>query len=175
MTAKPVEEIDRVAIRFAGDSGDGIQLAGTRFTESTAIAGNDLATLPDFPAEIRAPAGTLAGVSGFQIHFAAEDIKTPADYPDVLVALNPAALRANVEDVRPGGMVIVNIDVFNKRNLERAGYTEDPLPALHDRFRVVEVPLAVVRARQVEVRRRVVAEPLEDRGIFVNTLLVKVL
>jgi 2-oxoglutarate ferredoxin oxidoreductase subunit alpha len=141
MTAKPVEEIDRVAIRFAGDSGDGMQLTGTKFTESTAISGNDLSTLPDFPAEIRAPAGTLAGVSGFQIHFAAMDIKTPADHPDVLVAMNPAALRANIEDVRPGGMVIVNVDVFGKRHLERAGYTEDPLPGLHDRFRVVEVPL----------------------------------
>jgi 2-oxoglutarate ferredoxin oxidoreductase subunit alpha len=141
MTAKPVEEIDRIAIRFAGDSGDGMQLTGTKFTESTAIAGNDLATLPDFPAEIRAPAGTLAGVSGFQIHFAALDIKTPADHPDVLVAMNPAALRPNIDDVRPGGMVIVNVDVFSKRHLERAGYTEDPLPGLHDRFRVVEVPL----------------------------------
>jgi 2-oxoglutarate ferredoxin oxidoreductase subunit alpha len=150
MTAKPVEEIDRVAIRFAGDSGDGMQLTGTKFTESTAIAGNDLSTLPDFPAEIRAPAGTLAGVSGFQIHFAAVDIKTPADHPDVLVAMNPAALRANVEDVRPGGMVIVNVDVFGKRHLERAGYTEDPLPALHDRFRVVEVPLTKLTRAALE-------------------------
>ncbi|MEN8182053.1 MAG: 2-oxoacid:acceptor oxidoreductase subunit alpha [Myxococcota bacterium] len=141
MPAKPVEEIERVAIRFAGDSGDGMQLTGTKFTESTAIAGNDLATLPDFPAEIRAPAGTLAGVSGFQIHFAALDIRTPADHPDVLVAMNPAALRANVEDVRRGGMVILNSDAFGARNLERAGYAEDPLPKLHDRFQVVEIPL----------------------------------
>jgi 2-oxoglutarate ferredoxin oxidoreductase subunit alpha len=141
LPAKPVEQIERIAIRFAGDSGDGMQLTGTKFTESTAVAGNDLATLPDFPAEIRAPAGTLAGVSGFQIHFAAEDIRTPADYPDVLVAMNPAALRANLDDVRPAGMVIVNVDAFTKRNLERAGYGSDPLPELSDRFRVADVPL----------------------------------
>src|SRR5262249_57821694 len=94
MSPKPIEEIDSVAIRFTGDSGDGMQLTGTKFTESTALAGNDLSPLPDFPAEIRAPAGTLAGVSGFQIHFSAHDIRTPADQPDVLVAFNPAALRA---------------------------------------------------------------------------------
>ncbi len=141
---KPVEELERVAIRFAGDSGDGMQLTGTRFTEATALAGNDLSTFPDFPAEIRAPAGTLAGVSGFQIHFASNDVRTPADRPDVLVALNPAALAANVEDVRPGGMVVVNRDAFSQKNLERAGYEEDPLPALQDRYRVVEVPLSTL-------------------------------
>lgn len=138
---KPVEELERVAIRFAGDSGDGIQVIGTKFTESTALAGNDLSTFPDFPAEIRAPAGTLAGVSGFQLHFAGERIRTPADQPDVLVALNPAALLANVEDVRPGGMVIVNSDAFTTKNMERAGYADDPRPGLGDRFRIVEVPL----------------------------------
>jgi 2-oxoglutarate/2-oxoacid ferredoxin oxidoreductase subunit alpha len=139
---KPVEELERVAIRFAGDSGDGIQLTGTKFTESTALAGNDLSTFPDFPAEIRAPAGSLAGVSGFQIHFASQDIKTPADQPDVLVAFNPAALRANVDDLRPHGMLIVNSDAFVAKNIERAGYTEeDPLAPLRDRFRVVDVPL----------------------------------
>jgi 2-oxoglutarate ferredoxin oxidoreductase subunit alpha len=139
---KPVEELDHVAIRFAGDSGDGIQLTGTKFTESTALAGNDLSTFPDFPAEIRAPAGSLAGVSGFQIHFASQDIKTPADQPDVLVAFNPAALRANVDDLRPHGMLIVNSDAFVAKNIERAGYTEeDPLAPLRDRFRVVDVPL----------------------------------
>jgi len=147
---KPVEEIERVAIRFSGDSGDGMQLTGTKFTESTALAGNDLSTLPDFPAEIRAPAGTLAGVSGFQIHFASHEIRTPADQPDVLVALNPAALRANVEDVRPHGMVIVNRDAFTKRNLERAGYEADPLPALRDRFRVVEIPLSTINREALQ-------------------------
>jgi 2-oxoglutarate/2-oxoacid ferredoxin oxidoreductase subunit alpha len=139
---KPVEELERVAIRFAGDSGDGIQLTGTKFTESTALAGNDLSTFPDFPAEIRAPAGSLAGVSGFQIHFASQDIRTPADQPDVLIAFNPAALRANVDDLRPNGMLVVNSDSFVAKNIERAGYAEeDPLARLRDRFRVVEVPL----------------------------------
>jgi 2-oxoglutarate ferredoxin oxidoreductase subunit alpha len=139
---KPVEELDHVAIRFAGDSGDGIQLTGTKFTESTALAGNDLSTFPDFPAEIRAPAGSLAGVSGFQIHFASRDIKTPADQPDVLVAFNPAALRANIDDLRPQGMLIVNADAFVAKNIERAGYTEeDPLAPLRDRFKVIEVPM----------------------------------
>ena len=147
---KPVEQVERVAIRFAGDSGDGMQLTGTKFTESTALAGNDLSTLPDFPAEIRAPAGTLAGVSGFQIHFASEDIRTPADQPDVLVALNPAALRANVEDVRSAGMVILNRDAFSTRNLERAGYTEDPLPALRERFTLVEIPISTMNREALQ-------------------------
>jgi 2-oxoglutarate ferredoxin oxidoreductase subunit alpha len=140
MAPKPTEQVDRVAIRFCGDSGDGMQLTGTKFTESTALAGNDLSTLPDFPAEIRAPAGTLAGVSGFQIHFSSHDIRTPADQPDVLIAFNPAALKANLADVRPGGLVIVNSDAFTKGNLQRAGYKEDPLPGLRDRYRLVEVP-----------------------------------
>jgi 2-oxoglutarate ferredoxin oxidoreductase subunit alpha len=140
MPAKPKEELQSVAIRFTGDSGDGMQLTGTKFTEATALAGNDLATLPDFPAEIRAPAGTLAGVSGFQIHFSCEDIRTPADHPDVLVAFNPAALRANVEDVIPGGVVIVNTDAFTEKALAKAGYDGDPLPDLEPRFRVVEIP-----------------------------------
>jgi len=134
-------ELDRVAIRFAGDSGDGMQLTGTKFTESTALAGNDLSTFPDFPAEIRAPAGTLAGVSGFQIHFSSRDIHTPADQPDLLIAFNPAALRANVDDVRPSGTVIVNSDSFTKKALARAGYEEDPLPELQERFAMVEVPI----------------------------------
>jgi len=141
MPEKKTEELESVAIRFTGDSGDGMQLTGTKFTESTALAGNDLATLPDYPAEIRAPAGTLAGVSGFQIHFSSKEISTPADRPDVLVAFNPAALRANVNDVRPGGMVIINTDAFNDKTLARAGYDDDPLPALRDRVKLVEVPL----------------------------------
>lgn len=141
MDHKRVEEVDRVAIRFSGDSGDGMQLTGTKFTETTALAGNDLSTFPDFPAEIRAPAGTLAGVSGFQVHFSSYDIHTPADAPDVLVALNPAALRANIADLRPKGMLVVNIDAFTERNLRLAGYDEDPLPALRDRFQIAEVPL----------------------------------
>jgi 2-oxoglutarate ferredoxin oxidoreductase subunit alpha len=141
---KPSKEVERVAIRFVGDSGDGMQLTGTKFTEATALAGNDVSTFPDYPAEIRAPAGSLAGVSGYQVHFASEDIRTPADAPDVLVAFNPAALRANVEDVRPNGMVIVNVDAFTTKNLERAGYEADPLPELAERFQLVEVPLATL-------------------------------
>jgi 2-oxoglutarate ferredoxin oxidoreductase subunit alpha len=138
---KTVEELDRVAIRFTGDSGDGMQLTGSKFTEATGLAGNDLSTFPDFPAEIRAPAGTLAGVSGFQIHFASRNVRTPADEPDVLVAFNPAALRANIADVRPGGMVIVNADAFTSRNVERAGYDTDPLPDLRERYHMVEIPV----------------------------------
>ncbi len=141
MPQKRVQEIQAVAIRFSGDSGDGMQLTGTKFTESTALAGNDLSTLPDFPAEIRAPAGTLAGVSGFQIHFSSEDIRTPADQPDVLVALNPAALRANVRDLRASGMLIVNSDAFNAKSLKLAGYDHDPLPELRRRYQLVEIPL----------------------------------
>ncbi len=141
MPHKDTEAIERVAIRFTGDSGDGMQLTGTKFTEATALAGNDLATLPDFPAEIRAPAGTLAGVSGFQIHFSSRDVRTPADRPDVLVAFNPAALRANVDDVAPGGMILINSDAFNAKALVRAGYEQDPLPAVRERYRLVEIPL----------------------------------
>jgi len=149
-TRKPTEQVERVAIRFCGDSGDGMQLTGTKFTESTALAGNDLATLPDFPAEIRAPAGTLAGVSGFQVHFASTDIRTPADQPDVLVAFNPAALRANIDDVRPGGMVVVNSDAFNKKSLQKAGYDADPLPALRDRFQIVEIPVTSLNREAIK-------------------------
>jgi 2-oxoglutarate ferredoxin oxidoreductase subunit alpha len=121
------ETIDAVVIRFAGDSGDGMQLAGTQFTQTTAIAGNDLATFPDFPAEIRAPAGTTFGVSGFQIHFASHDVLTPGDAPDVLVAMNPAALKVNLPDVPRGGLVIVNTGAFSKANLKKAGYDASPL------------------------------------------------
>jgi 2-oxoglutarate ferredoxin oxidoreductase subunit alpha len=124
---KPVQRVDRVVIRFAGDSGDGMQLTGDRFTAETAAFGNDLSTLPDFPAEIRAPAGTLPGVSAFQLHFAGSRVFTPGDAPDVLVAMNPAALKANIRDLRPGGSVIVNTDEFTRRNLARVGYPTSPL------------------------------------------------
>jgi 2-oxoglutarate ferredoxin oxidoreductase subunit alpha len=121
------EILDSVVIRFAGDSGDGMQLAGDQFTQTTAVAGNDLATFPDFPAEIRAPIGTTFGVSGFQIHFASHEVLTPGDAPDVLVAMNPAALKVNLHDVPKGGLVIVNTGAFNKGNLKKAGYETDPL------------------------------------------------
>ncbi|MFD1825063.1 2-oxoacid:acceptor oxidoreductase subunit alpha [Mumia zhuanghuii] len=124
---KQVEQLDRVVIRFAGDSGDGMQLTGDRFTQETAAFGNDLSTLPNFPAEIRAPQGTLPGVSSFQVHFADHDILTPGDRPDVLVAMNPAALAANIDALRPGGIVIVDSHDFTSRNLVKAGYTSSPL------------------------------------------------
>ncbi|WP_007026092.1 2-oxoacid:acceptor oxidoreductase subunit alpha [Saccharomonospora iraqiensis] len=122
-----VSKLDRVVIRFAGDSGDGMQLTGDRFTSEAAAFGNDLATLPNFPAEIRAPQGTIPGVSSFQVHFADYDILTPGDRPDVLVAMNPAALKANLADVPRGGTVIVNEDEFTKRNLSKVGYEANPL------------------------------------------------
>ncbi|HEV7931211.1 MAG TPA: 2-oxoacid:acceptor oxidoreductase subunit alpha [Actinomadura sp.] len=124
---KQVQQLDRVIIRFAGDSGDGMQLTGDRFTQETASFGNDLSTLPNFPAEIRAPAGTLPGVSSFQLHFADHDIVTPGDAPSVLVAMNPAALKANLDDLPRGADLIVNTDEFTKRNLAKVGYTTSPL------------------------------------------------
>ena len=123
----PTEEVENVVIRFAGDSGDGMQLTGTRFTAEAGLLGNDLRTFPDYPAEIRAPAGTLAGVSAYQINFASTEIHTPGDAPDVLVAMNPAALRVNIDDLKEGGTVIVNTAQFGKRNLQKAGYESNPL------------------------------------------------
>src|SRR4030081_3795457 len=117
------ERRDSVVIRFAGDSGDGMQLAGMQFTAESAIAGNDIATLPDFPAEIRAPAGTLAGVSGFQLNFSSREVFTAGDEPNVLVAMNPAALKANLDDLPPNGVLIVDREAFSEANLKRAGYT----------------------------------------------------
>src|SRR3990172_11969107 len=118
---KDLVEIENVTIRFAGDSGDGMQLTGTQFTNPSAVLGNDISTLPDFPAEIRAPAGSLPGVSGFQLNFSSQDIKTPGDQPSVLVAMNPAALKVNLADLEDGGTIIVNTDAFNERNLQKAG------------------------------------------------------
>ena len=124
---KPVEQIEEATILFAGDSGDGSQTIGTQMTETTALIGNDVATLPDYPAEIRAPAGSLAGVSGFQLHFSSEQIHTPGDLCDVLVAMNPAALKVHLDKLKPNGILIVNTDNFARRNLRLAGYEEDPL------------------------------------------------
>ncbi|MFL6158824.1 MAG: 2-oxoacid:acceptor oxidoreductase family protein, partial [Marmoricola sp.] len=127
--AKQVQQLDRVIIRFAGDSGDGMQLTGDRFTQESAAFGNDLATFPNFPAEIRAPQGTLPGVSSFQVHFADHDILTAGDAPDVLVAMNPAALKANLHDMKPGTAIIVDSHDFSNRNLVKAGYEDNPLEA----------------------------------------------
>ncbi|HEY5961956.1 MAG TPA: 2-oxoacid:acceptor oxidoreductase subunit alpha [Polyangiaceae bacterium] len=121
------QTVKSAVVRFAGDSGDGMQVVGEQFTSSTAVHGNDLATLPDYPAEIRAPAGTLFGVSGFQIQFGSDEVYTPGDTPDVLVAMNPAALRANLQDLRPNGLLVINADAFNPSNLEKAGYVKSPL------------------------------------------------
>lgn len=135
-----MKEIESVVIRFSGDSGDGMQLAGTQFSDTSALMGNDIATFPDFPAEIRAPAGTVAGVSGFQVHIGATEINTPGDEPFVLVAMNPAALKANLAAVQQGGVVILNMDAFNDRNYEKAGYTTNPLEdGCLDGFQVVKV------------------------------------
>jgi 2-oxoglutarate ferredoxin oxidoreductase subunit alpha len=141
---EPVETLSRVVIRFAGDSGDGMQLTGTQFTATAASIGNDLATFPDYPAEIRAPAGTLPGVSGFQVNFSSEDIFTPGDAPDVLVAMNPAALKANLHDLRPGGMLVVNTDAFKDADLVKAGYAKNPLE---------DGSLSGFRLYQVEITR----------------------
>src|SRR5947208_7281904 len=148
---KAVEERERVIVRFAGDSGDGMQLAGGRFTDATAVLGNDLATLPNLPAEIRAPAGTLAGVSAFQIHFASRDILTPGDSPNVLVAMTPAALKTNLPEVDRGATIIVNEDAFSKRNLEKAGYESNPLEddSLAG-YRLHRIPMTTLTTRAVE-------------------------
>jgi 2-oxoglutarate ferredoxin oxidoreductase subunit alpha len=148
---KAIEERERVVIRFAGDSGDGMQLAGSRFTDATALTGNDLATLPNFPAEIRAPAGTLAGVSAFQIHFASQDILTPGDTPDVLVAMNPAALKSNRKELERGATIIVNEDAFTKRNVEKAGYESNPLEdGSLGGYRVHRIPMTTLTVRAVD-------------------------
>jgi 2-oxoglutarate/2-oxoacid ferredoxin oxidoreductase subunit alpha len=148
---KTIEEKERVVIRFAGDSGDGMQLTGDRFTSATAVIGNDLATLPDFPAEIRAPAGTVHGVSAFQIQFAAADITTPGDHADVLIAMNPAALRADLNKVVKGGVLIVNEDAFTRRNVEKAGYETDPIrDGTLDGYRLYLVPMTSMTVRATE-------------------------
>ena len=150
-----IEEIDKVIIRFAGDSGDGMQLAGTRFTADSAIFGNDLATLPNFPAEIRAPAGTIPGVSSFQVQIADFDILTPGDEADVLVAMNPAALKANLIDLRSGGMIIANEEAFEERNLAKAGFTTNPLDdGSLGGYRVFKVPM-----------ERLTKEAVKDTGV----------
>ena len=147
-----IKEIDSVVIRFAGDSGDGMQLAGEKFTDASAIAGNDISTFPDFPAEIRAPAGTLPGVSGFQIHFGSHEILTPGDAPDVLVAMNPAALKVNLKELVSKGMLVVNTDAFNEQNLKKAGYETNPLEeaSLLEQYAVVKVDMTALTNKALE-------------------------
>src|SRR5205823_1282259 len=149
--AKAVEQRDSVVIRFAGDSGDGMQLTGGQFTSETAILGNDLSTFPDFPAEIRAPAGSLPGVSGFQLHFADHDILTPGDAPNVLVAMNPAALKTNLKDLPPSGILVVDSDAFTDRNLTKAGYDGNPLEDdTLKGYRVHHLPITTLNLRALQ-------------------------
>ena len=146
-----IQELDRVTIRFAGDSGDGMQLTGTQFTRTAAVYGNDISTLPDFPAEIRAPAGSLPGVSGFQISFSSSDIHTPGDQPDVLVAMNPAALKTNVMDLPAGGALIVNSDAFTQQNLNKAGYAANPLTdGSLKQYATFEIPISTLNERSLD-------------------------
>ncbi len=144
-------ELDRVTIRFAGDSGDGMQLAGTQFTKTSAVAGNDISTFPDIPAEIRAPQGSLPGVSGFQVSFSSQEIYTPGDAPDVLVAMNPAALKTNIGDLPRGGILVVNQDEFNDTNLRKAAYATNPLEdGSLSAYRLFKVPISTLNARALK-------------------------
>src|SRR5437667_590906 len=146
-----LQELDRVTIRFAGDSGDGMQLTGGQFTRTTAVYGNAVSTMPDFPAEIRAPAGSLPGVSGFQLSFSSSDIHTPGDEPDVLVAMNPAALKANIADLPRGGALIVNEDAFTAQNLKKVGYESNPLnDGSLGAYTVFPVPISTLNTRALE-------------------------
>jgi 2-oxoglutarate ferredoxin oxidoreductase subunit alpha len=154
-TAEPeptiIQELERVTIRFAGDSGDGMQLTGTQFTRTAAVFGNDISTFPDFPAEIRAPAGSLPGVSGFQISFSSTDIHTPGDQPDVLVAMNPAALKTNIGDLPAGGALIVNSDAFTQANLNKAAYATNPLTdGSLKAFTTFEIPISTLNERSLD-------------------------
>jgi len=151
-TTRPSRELDSAVIRFCGDSGDGMQLIGTQFTNVSAAFGNDISTFPDFPAEIRAPVGTLAGVSGFQLHFSNRDIFTPGDQVDALVVMNPAALKTNVADLKRGGILIVNEDEFDSSSLDKAGYSSNPLddPALGSKYDVHRVPMTRLTRDAVE-------------------------
>lgn len=145
------KEIEEVTVRFAGDSGDGMQLTGMQFSETTATLGNDLSTLPDYPAEIRAPIGTLYGVSGFQLHFSSNDIHTPGDVPDVLVAMNPAALKKNIKELKQSGMIVVNSDAFDKKNLSLAGYESNPLQdGSLGNFTVLDIPMTYLTFAALE-------------------------
>src|SRR5437870_6873444 len=148
---RQLEELETVTIRFAGDSGDGMQLTGTQFTATSAIIGNDISTLPDFPAEIRAPAGSLPGVSGYQLNFSSRDIRTPGDEPNVLVAMNPAALKTNIKDLESGGILLVNTDAFVEGNLKKAGYTSNPIEdGSMSGYRLFKIPITTLTLRALE-------------------------
>jgi 2-oxoglutarate ferredoxin oxidoreductase subunit alpha len=167
------ELIDSVVIRFAGDSGDGMQLTGSQFSESTAMMGNDLSTLPDFPAEIRAPAGTTFGVSGFQVHFAGHDVMTPGDAPDVLVAMNPAALRVNLRDLKVGGMLVCNSGAFTAGNLKKAGYDKNPLEdGSLDAYRLLKLDISKLTLQAVEPYQLGTKESLRAKNMWTLGLMM---
>src|SRR6476620_7070744 len=155
-THKEIHELPSATVRFAGDSGDGMQLTGEQFTRTSALLGNDVSTFPDFPAEIRAPRGTLAGVSGFQVHFSSTDIYTPGDSLDALVVMNPAALKTNLSDLRKGGILIANSESFEKKDCEMAGYDANPLDSevLEHTYQLFKVPMT-----------KLVREALKDAGL----------
>ena len=177
ITPKPasgprVERLSRVVVRFAGDSGDGMQITGDRFTATAAAIGNDLSTLPDFPAEIRAPAGTLPGVSAFQIHFSSEDISTPGDEPDVLVAMNPAALKVNIRDLKPNGWLIVNADAFGPKDLEKAGYETNPLEDHSlDAYRILPVEIEKLTKEALKETKLTAKEKERCKNFFALGLM----
>ncbi len=148
---KEVQNLSEVTVRFAGDSGDGMQLTGSQFSDTTALMGNDLSTLPDYPAEIRAPIGTVYGVSGFQLHFSSSDIHTPGDRPDILVAMNPAAIKKNISELKPGAMIIANIDSFDRKNLQLAKYETNPLEdSSLEGYEVYPVPIGSLTAKALQ-------------------------
>ena len=170
--AKPVVSLDQVTIRFAGDSGDGMQLTGDRFTMDTASLGNDLSTLPNYPAEIRAPQGTLPGVSSFQLHFADHHVQTPGDAPDILVAMNPAALKANIKDIKRGATIIVDKDEFTNRNLTKVGYAENPLEdGSLDSYKVHAVPLTSLTVAALSALTLTRKEAERSKNMFALGLL----
>ncbi len=167
-----IERVERVVVRFAGDSGDGMQITGDRFTATAAAVGNDLSTLPDFPAEIRAPAGTLPGVSAFQIQFSSEDINTPGDEPDVLVAMNPAALKVNLRDLKPNGVLILNADSFGAKDLEKAGYDKNPVEdGSLDGYRTVPVELTRLTREALKETKLTAKETARCKNFFALGLM----
>ena len=161
MSEKAIIELDDVVIRFSGDSGDGMQLTGTQFSRTSALIGNDVSTFPDYPAEIRAPLGTVGGVSGFQLHFGHTEVNTPGDYADVLVAMNPAALKANLRWVKDGGTIILDINSFTDKNLKKAGCADNPLSLdQFDGYNIIQAPIS-----------NLTKESLKDMGMDNKSIL----
>lgn len=172
MPVKERKEVETVTIRFAGDSGDGMQLTGTQFSHTSAVFGNDISTFPDFPAEIRAPAGSLPGVSGFQVNFSSQDIRTPGDEPNVLVAMNPAALKVNLADLQPGGILIVNSDAFSEGNLKKAGYAKNPLEdGSVSGYRLFSLPISSLNANALSETKLTKKEIDRCKNFFALGLL----